>query len=165
RGWQPGEPLDLATEMNELALETTAKLVLDMDVAAQVAALRDAVHTFRVQMQREVVSRIVLPDWLPLPGKIRQRRTVRDGNRLLWGLIRERQASGVVKADMLSQILTATAQHTELGITDEEIRDEVATLFVAGHDTTSAALAWFWYCLSQNPEVEGRALQEVDSLG
>jgi cytochrome P450 len=163
--WQPGASLDLATEMNELALETTAKLVLDMDVADQVTALRDAVHTFRVHMQKEVSARLVLPDWLPLPGKIRQRQAVRTVNRLLWSLIRERKASGHVQADMLSQILTATAQHPELGISDEEIRDEVATLFVAGHDTTSAALAWFWYALSQNPEVERRVLQEIDNLG
>jgi cytochrome P450 len=163
--WRPGAPLDLATEMNELALETTAKLVLDLDVADQVASLREAVHNFRVQMQKEVGSNVVLPDWLPLPGKVRQRRAVRAINRLLRGLIHERKASGVVKGDMLSQILTAAAQHPELGITDEEIRDEVATLFVAGHDTTSAALAWFWYALSQNPEVERRVLEEVDGLG
>src|SRR5262249_22824873 len=82
----PGEPLDLATEMNELALETTAKLVLDLDVADQVAMLRDAVHTFRVQMQKEVSSHVVLPDWLPLPGKVHQRRAVGAINQLLWGL-------------------------------------------------------------------------------
>jgi cytochrome P450 len=163
--WRPGEALDLATEMNELALETTAKLVLDLDIADQVASLRAAVHTFRVQMQKEVGSLLALPDWLPLPGKIRQRQAVRAVNHLLWGLIHERKASGLLKSDMLSQILNAAAQHPELGITDEEIRDEVATLFVAGHDTTSAALAWFWYALSQYPEVERRVLREVDGLG
>src|SRR5581483_7546834 len=96
---------------------------------------------------------------------IRQRRAVREVNELIWPLIRERRTSGTVRPDMLSQILAAADQHPELGVTDEEIRDEVATLFVAGHDTTSAALAWFWYALSQHPEVERRVLREVDALG
>ena len=52
-----------------------------------------------------------------------------------------------------------------LGITDREVRDEVATLFVAGHDTTSAALAWLWFALSQHPDIERRVLDEVDRLG
>jgi cytochrome P450 len=163
--WKPGEPFDLAAEMNELALEIIAKVVFDVDFADQAASLRDAVHVFRQSMQKEVGSPLILPDWLPLPGKIRQRRAVRTVDDLIWRLIRERRASRVVKQDMLSQILTATAQHPELGITDAEIRDEVTTLFVAGHDTTSAALAWFWYALSQNPEVERRVLWEVDALG
>jgi cytochrome P450 len=163
--WRPGESFDLAAEMNELALEIIARIVFDVDVADQAASLRDAVHVFRQAMQREVGSPLVLPDWLPLPGKIRQRRAVRVVDDLIWKLIRERRASGAARQDMLSQILAAAAQHPELDITDPEIRDEVATLFVAGHDTTSAALAWLWFALSQNPEVERRALQEVDRLG
>ena len=63
---------------------------------------------------------------------------------------------------MLGHMLAA-AERMNLAspITDAEIRDEAATLFVAGHDTTSASLAWLWYALSQNPEVERRAAREV----
>jgi cytochrome P450 len=163
--WPPGEPFDLAAEMNQLALEIIAQLVFDVDVADQTASLRDAVHIFRQAMQREVGSPFVLPDWLPLPSKLRQRRAVRVVDGLIWKLIRERRASGVARQDMLSQILAAAAQHPELGMTDPEIRDELATLFVAGHDTTSAALAWLWFALAQHLEVECRVLQEVDRLG
>lgn len=163
--WRSGEPFDLAEEMNELALEIIAKLVFDVDLTEHATRLRDAVEVFRKYMQAEGGSPLVLPDWLPLPGKIRQRRAVREVNELIWPLIRERRASGTVRPDMLSQILAAADQHPELGVTDAEIRDEVATLFVAGHDTTSAALAWFWYALSQHPEVERRVLREVDALG
>jgi cytochrome P450 len=163
--WRPGEPFDLSAEMNELALEIIARLVFDVDVADQAASLRDAVHIFRQAMQREVSSPLVLPNWLPLPGKIRQRRAVRAVDDLIWRLIRERRASGAARQDMLSQILAAAGEHPELDITDPEVRDEVATLFVAGHDTTSAALAWLWFALSQHPTVERRVLQEVDLLG
>jgi cytochrome P450 len=155
----------MAAEMNELALEVIARLVFDEDVADRAAALRDAVHAFRQAMQGEGGSAVVLPDWVPLPAKVRERRALRAVDDLIWKLIRDRQAAGAGGDDMLGQILAAVADRPGLGITDREVRDEVATLFVAGHDTTSAALAWLWVALSQHPHVERRALQEVDLLG
>jgi cytochrome P450 len=116
-------------------------------------------------MQREVSGPLVLPDWLPLPSKIRQRRAVRAVNELIWGQIRDRRSSPAGQSDMLAQMLGAAASvHGDRRITDAEIRDEAATLFVAGHDTTSAALAWFWLALTQHPEVERRVLDEVDEV-
>ena len=165
-GWSPGQPFDLAAEMNELAMEIIAKIVFGVDLADQVSELRDAVHVFRAAMQREMGMPIPLPDWLPLPGKIRMHRALHTVDRLIWDLIRRRRASGAGGDDMLGQMLAAAGRmDLAAPITDAEIRDEAATLFVAGHDTTSASLAWFWYVLSQNPEVERRALQEVDALG
>ena len=150
--------------MNELALEIIARVVFGVDLAEQAGRLRDAVHVARAAMQREISSPVTLPDWLPTPGKVRQRRALRTLDRLIWDLIRERRASGAARDDMLGQMLAAAGR---LGlaapITDAEIRDEAATLFVAGHDTTSASLAWLWYALSQNPEVERRVVREVQT--
>jgi cytochrome P450 len=162
--WQPNETFDLAAEMNELALEIIARIVFDVDVAAEATTLRNAVHDFRQAMQRESGAAINLPDWLPLPSKIRQRRALKVVDDLIWGLIRARKAEGGEGREMLSQILNAVKQAGG-GISDREVRDEVSTLFVAGHDTTSAASAWLWFALSQNPEVERRAIEEVDALG
>jgi len=162
--WRPGEPFDLAAEMNELALEVIARLVFDEDVSDRARALRDAVHEFRQAMQAEGGSTFVLPDWLPLPSKARRRRAVRAIDDLIWALVRARRADGGGD-DMLGQILAAAADRPGLGITEREVRDEVATLFVAGHDTTSAAMAWLWVALSGNPDDERRVLDEVDRLG
>ena len=163
--WQPNESFDLAGEMNELALEVISRIVFDEDVADRAAGLRDAVHAFRQAMQGEGGTPLVLPDWLPLPSKIRQRRAIRVIDDLIWQLIRTRQAEGRGGDDMLGQILAAVTDRPDLGVSEREVRDEVATLFVAGHDTTSAALAWLWFALAQNPEAERRVLQDVDDLG
>jgi len=162
--WRPGEPFDVAAEMNELALEVIARLVFNEDVADRAAALRDAVHEFRQAMQAEGGSMLVLPDWLPLPSKAKRRRAVRAIDDLIWALVRGRRTAGGGD-HMLGQILAAATDRPGLGITDREVRDEVATLFVAGHDTTSAALAWLWFALSQHPGVERRVVAEVDRLG
>ena len=162
--WAPDRPFDLAVEMNELALEIIVRVVFGVDLAEQAGRLRDAVHVARAAMQREISSPVSLPDWLPTPGKVRQRLALRTLDRLIWDLIRERRASGAARDDMLGQMLAAAGR---LGlaapITDAEIRDEAATLFVAGHDTTSASLAWLWYALSRNPEVERRVVREVQA--
>lgn len=162
--WSAGSTIDLAEEMNELALEVIAKIVFNVDLEADAARLRDAVHVFRTDMQSEVSTAVPLPDWLPLPGKIRQRRAVAEVNELIWREIRNRKQSKTVGDDMLGQMLAAARHVPGKAITDEEIRDEAATLFVAGHDTTSAALAWFWYCLATNPNVERRVWQEISQV-
>jgi cytochrome P450 len=162
---QKAEAFDIAEDMNELALEIIARIVFDVDVIGEATRLRDAIHRVRVEMQREISCPVVLPDWLPLPSKFRQRRALREVDDFIWDLIRERKASNVVKNDMLAQMLAASAaKHAAAPLTDAEIRDEASTLFVAGHDTTSAALAWFWYVLAQYPDVQDRVVQEVDSI-
>jgi cytochrome P450 len=161
--WPAGAPLDVGEEMNQLALEIIARLVFDVDWSDRAARLRQAVHVFRDYMQREISSLIRLPDWLPLPGKLRQRRAVRAMDDLIWELIRERRSSGAAGDDMLSLMLSA-GPGDAAPLTDREARDEAATLFVAGHDTTSAALTWLWYALAQNPEAERRVRAEVDAV-
>ena len=162
--WSPGVSFDLAEDMNELALEIIAKVVFGVDVSEQATRLRDAIHVARASMQKEMGSMFVLPDWLPLPGKIRQRRALRTVDQLIWDLIRRRRAAAATGDDMLGQMLAAASRvQSGVPIADVEIRDEATTLFVAGHDTTSATMAWFWHVLAQNPEVERRASQEVDA--
>ena len=86
--WAANEPFDLAAEMNELAMEIIARIVFGVDLSDQVSRLRDAVHVFRAAMQKQMSNPLSLPDWLPLPGKIRQRRALRDVDDLIWDLIR-----------------------------------------------------------------------------
>lgn len=163
--WPQNNSFDLASDANEMALEIMARIVFGVDLTEQAAELRDAVHEFRVQMVREVSSRFVLPDWLPLPGKIRQKRAIRKIDNLIWSLIRERQDNSIVGLDMLSQILAAVTGRPDLHVTTPEVRDEAATLFIAGHDSTSASLAWLWYCMTAHPHIQDRAIEEIDQLG
>jgi cytochrome P450 len=163
--WPQNESFDVAADANEMALDIMARVVFGVDLTEQAAELRDAVHAFRVEMMREVSNYFVLPDWLPLPGKIRQKRAIRKIDNLIWSLIRDRQQNGSDQLDMLSQILAAVTNRPDLGVTVPEVRDETATLFIAGHDSTSASLAWFWYAVTSNSQVQDRIIDEVDRLG
>ena len=77
-------------------VDPIARLVFDVDLAEQATALRDAVHEFRQAMQGEGGSSIVLPDWLPLPSKRRQKRAIAKIDTLIWSLIRDKNATSWV---------------------------------------------------------------------
>jgi cytochrome P450 len=163
--WSTGTTFDMVAEMNQLALELIAKTLFDVDWSDRAARLREAVHVFRDYMMTESSRLLAMPQWLPLPGKLRQRRAVREIDKLIWDLIRERGAAPADQHDLLSLMLAAArSSQASPPITDLEIRDEAATLFIAGHDTTSASLAWLWYLVARHPEVEQRLLREVDEV-
>ena len=102
---------------------------------------------------------------LPLPSA---RRFIAARERLdarVYRMLHERRASGVDHGDLLSMLLLA--QDTEgdgEGLTDQQIRDEVVTIFLAGHETTASALTWSWYLLAQHPEAQQRLHAELDAV-
>jgi cytochrome P450 len=166
-GWSPGAVLDVAQAMTQLTLSIIARTLFDVEVSGQAAELGAAVRVLAEELLKDLSSFVLLPDWLPLPGKLRKRRALRTLDNLIWGIIRQRRASGVDKGDLLSMLLLAVDEESDgTGMTDRQVRDEALTLFNAGHDSTAAGLAWVWYLIARHPEVEARLLAEVrDVLG
>jgi cytochrome P450 len=104
-------------------------------------------------------------DKLPLPSKRRFEQARARLDATIYGLIRERRASGVDAGDLLSMLLLAQDEEKhDGGMSDEQVRDEAITLFLAGHETGANALTWSWYLLSQHPEVERRLHDEIDTV-
>jgi len=80
-------------------------------------------------------------------------------------MIAEHRADGVDRGDLLSMLLASRDEESDhSGMTDEQLRDEVLTIFLAGYETVANALTWTWYLLSQNPEAEGRMHAEIDAV-
>ena len=99
---------------------------------------------------------------LPLPVNRRILETREQLDAILARIIQERRQENEDHGDLLSMLLSAQEDGT--GMTDTQVRDEAMTLFLAGHETTANALAWTWYLLSQNPEVEARLHVELDTV-
>jgi cytochrome P450 len=104
--------------------------------------------------------RFFLPDFLPTPGNLRMRAAVRRLDRIIYRLIGERRASPKPGEDVISMLL---GQRGEDGrrLNDREVRDEVMTLFLAGHETTALALTWTLYLLGRHSDVERRLRAEL----
>jgi cytochrome P450 len=102
---------------------------------------------------------------VPLPRIRGKLKAVRFINETIDRIIRERRASQEDRGDLLSMLLHATDDEGDgQGLTDEQVRHEAMTLFLAGHDTTAGALPWVWYLLAKHPEAEARLVEEVERV-
>ena len=158
--WQPDGTTDMAEEMMRLSQRVVAKALLDTDIedgqARQIgASLNSLVDRF---------------PWLFLPGsKLLSRlgippysRITRDFDRIdhfVGELMREARESTEGSNGLVASLVNDSYEDSQ-----ESIRDEVLTAFLAGHDTTGNLLGWTWYLLSQHPEFEARWHTEIDAL-
>ncbi len=163
--WQTGASMDVSAEMAQLTLSIVAKTLFSADVESEASEIGSAMTTV-VEMFRL----LLLPfseylEKLPLPHVRRFEKARARLDATIYGLIRERRKSGVDTGDLLSMLLLAQDEEKHSGgMTDEQVRDEALTLFLAGHETGANALTWTWYLLSQHPEVERRLHQEIDAV-
>jgi cytochrome P450 len=163
--WTAGSVIDMSQEMMRVTMDIVSRTLFSAEVDAEadeIARALDGVF--------ELFDIILMPysEWLqklPLPMMNRFHAAQERLDATIYGLIRERRASGEDKGDLLSMLLLAQDDEGEGGMSDKQVRDELLTLFLAGHETTANALTWGWYLLSQNREAEARFHAEVDSLG
>jgi cytochrome P450 len=165
--WTPGVSLDLSGEMNRLTLAIVADTLFgsqvgsDSDTARVQQAITDVMEMFDLVL-------VPFADWLihlPLPRMRRYRAAQEALDRVIYGIIAARRASGEDRGDLLSMLLHA--QDTEGaggGMTDRQLRDELITLFLAGHETTANALSWTWVLLARHPVAELRLHAELDGV-
>jgi cytochrome P450 len=163
--WTAGVAINLDREMSELALEIAGETLFGVDLREQAAWLGETAEVLRETFIREFLAPIPLPDWLPLPSKRRMRRAIRDLDAFITGIIRDRRASREDRGDLLSMLLLAVDEQGDgTGMTDRQARDEAVTLFNAGHDSTSAALAWTCYFIARDPGVQERLRNELEAV-
>jgi cytochrome P450 len=105
-----------------------------------------------------------LPRWVPTPENLRFRAARRALDSVVLSLIAERRRAGSDRGDLLSMLLSARDEDTGEGLSDQQIRDEMMTLLLAGHETTALALSWTMHLLAQHPEVRNALEAEVDQV-
>lgn len=166
-GWQSGEEKDIAREMMRLTLAIAGKTLFDADVETEADEIGDALGE-----AMELFGYLTLPfsqllERLPLPIMKRFRAARQRLDETIYRIIRQRRQSGEDRGDLLSMLMQARdVEGDGTGMTDEQLRDEAMTIFLAGHETTANALTWTWYLLSQNPEAETKLHAEIaDVLG
>jgi cytochrome P450 len=160
KNWQPGQEIDLSKDMTRLTLELVVKTLFNADVsddADQVgAALAEVVKPFASQ----ATLKWILDNRLPTPGRRRYFNAVSKIDRIVYRIISERRESKSDEGDLLSMLLQAQDEDGSQ-MTDAQLRDEVMTLFLAGHETTALALSWSWYLLATHPEAEAKFHAEL----
>ena len=164
-GWKDGEILDAHAEMVALTQAIVAKTLFDADVSDETYAIAQAMNVLTEDFGARLGSLLqYLPDWVPTPGHIRMRRAVRRLDAVVYGMIEARRRHPEDRGDLLSILLAAQDADDGSRMTAEQVRDEVMTLFMAGHETTAVTLSWAWYLLAQHAEVDARLASEVRAV-
>lgn len=163
--WKEGDVLDVHEEMMSLTQAIVAKTLFDAEVSDEAHEVGTASYV----LMRDFITRLgsllqLLPSWLPTPSNLRARRAVRRLDQVVYGMIAARRQSAEDRGDLLSILLHAQDADDGTVMTDRQVRDEVMTLFMAGHETTAVALSWTWYLLAQNPEVDARLAEELRTV-
>ena len=158
--WKDGENRDVHQEMMQLTLRVVAKVLFSVDVKNE---SKEVAAALNLLMKHSSGARMLLPPWvryLPLPFLIRVRRAVRQLDEVVYRIIRERRRSENDNGDLLSMLMSARDEDGSR-MTDRQLRDEVMTFLLAGHETTALSLSWAWYLLSENPEAENKLHHEL----
>ena len=166
-GWHDGEIRDIHSDMAVLTLSIVARTLLDSHLDERdIERVRRSVAILTDHFDSRFNSlAFFIPDWLPTPGNVRMRLAVRRLDRIVYRLIAIRRATDNRGGDAISLLLEASAAEAN-PLTDRELRDEVMTMFMAGHETTAVALAWSFYLLGANPEATAALQTELaDVLG
>jgi cytochrome P450 len=158
--WHNGEVRDIHRDMMRLGLEVVAKALFNVEIASERNTIAEALNTF---MELGSRGRLLLPPilrLLPTADNRRYQRAARQLDDVVYGLIRLRRSNDHTGDDLLYGLLH-TQDESGRGMSDKQLRDEVMTLLLAGHETTAVSLSWTWYLLAQYPEVEEKLWSEL----
>jgi cytochrome P450 len=163
--WQDSAQVDIAREMMHLTLSIVGKTLFNADVESDADDIGVALSEIMGLFNMLLLPYSEYLEKLPLPHVRRFERARAKLDQIIYRIVEERRASGVDAGDLLSMFLLAQDEESGGGtMSDRQIRDEVLTLVLAGHETTANALSWTWYLLAQHPEVEAKLHAELDEV-
>jgi len=158
--WRAGEVRDIHRDMMRLTLEIVVKTLFNADVSADADKVGRVLSRIVTPFAGQATIKWIMDNRLPTITHRRFNRDAREIDTIVYRIIEERRRRGRDEGDLLSMLLKA---HDEDGshMKDEQLRDEVMTIFLAGHETTALTLTWAWYLLAQNPETEKKFHAEL----
>lgn len=156
--------VDVHEEMMRLTFRIVGRTLCSVDLDGAAAEMGSAIGVALRYANEYVEKPLRLPPWVPTPENLRFRRALATLDRLISDIIEERRRCGERRGDLLDLLMASTDGDGGPRMSDRQLRDELMTLVLAGHETTAVALSWAWYLLSRHPEVERRLAQEAQDV-
>jgi cytochrome P450 len=163
RTWRSGDVIDIHRAVMGLTLKIAAKTLFGADTDDEAAAIHDRFEDVLAEISARFRRPFRIPDAIPIPGNIRYRRGVARIDDLVSRIIAERRQSCGGHEDLLSTLMTARDEAGQ-PMSTRQIRDEVITFLLAGHETTALALSWTWYLLGRHPKIDLQLAEEIQTV-
>ncbi|MGH7896845.1 MAG: cytochrome P450 [Candidatus Binatia bacterium] len=157
-------PLNVAAEATKLTLEIVARALFGTSLGDDEAEFSETVTAGMAYANHLMNHFLAWPIWIPTRANRAGRAAIRTMDRIVHGLIERRRRDerpAEATADLLGMLIEARDEETHVTMNDRQLRDEVVTFLVAGHETTAVTLAWTWHLLASHPEIEARLHAEI----
>lgn len=162
--WRSGQTLDAAEAMMRLTLAIISRAMFSTDSGGEVAKIGEGVGQYQDRVRPGFADLLGLPGWVPRPALRAGRETMAVIRPIIDGLVERRRRDGGPTDDLLALLLAARDEETGKGMSDEEMRAQIATIFTAGHETTANTMVWTWYLLAMHPHIAEKLHNELDAV-
>ena len=160
-----GQPLDLEAEMSRLTLAIICRTMFGRIVSNEAEIVRHSFHSMKTYLEMRLNRPFSsLPVWFPTANARRFRSSMKALDQIVFSIIEGRRANHRDEGDLLSMLMLARDDESGEQMDDRQLRDQVLTFFIAGHETTAVALTWTWYLLASNPHCLQQVCREVDEV-
>jgi cytochrome P450 len=164
-GWKDGDIRDVHEDMMKVTLAIITETMFGKGLTEGVDKIGRAIEIGLQYVSNKASAMIDIPLGVPTPQNRKFEEAAETLDKTIYAIIEERRRSGEEgRDDLLAMLLAARDEEDGRGMTDEQVRDEVMTIFVAGHETTANTMSWIWYLLATHPEAERKLWAELDEV-
>jgi cytochrome P450 len=156
--------VNVSHDMMEMTLTIVCKGMFSTDVDDAIEVVNREFSVANEKLIKRITKPVKIPLWIPTPSNIREKQAYHAIQDVVTEIIEKRRKSSDHYDDLMAMLMEAKDEETGEMMSDSQIKDEVVTIFLAGHETTAVALTWLFHCLDENPEVESRLVQEVKTV-
>ncbi len=161
---QKGGKIDFADEMMKITLQIIGKTMLSADFRTEAKSVGVTLTYLLKALEKRVLRGVNFPIWVPTAANLEFKRKRKVLDDIVYKVIGDRRERGHAKGDLLDMLMESRYEDTGEAMPDNLLRDELMTVFLAGHETTATALTWTFYLLSKHPDVYQKLKKEVKEV-
>jgi cytochrome P450 len=162
--WENQKEINSSQDMMNITLGIISKTMFSMDFQEGFDIIGEPLELAMKLAIKRMRAILPVPLWIPTKKNSEYKKAVQALDRIIYSFIQERRRGSQEHQDLLGILMEARSEEDGKGMDDKQLRDELLTIFLAGHETTANALCWTLYLLSQHPEVEKRLHEEIDRV-
>lgn len=155
--------VNISEEMSRVTMRIVARALFGNEIDAMIEQVAESVTLLNEAGIHRILHPLTsLPLWVPSGRNREFKKHAARLDEMIYGFISDRRANPSDRHDLLQLLLDAKDEDTGEGMSDQQLRDEVMTLFVAGHETTTMAMSWTFFLLAKNPNIWETLKSEID---